>query len=179
MDHADHLNLIRKGVPNQGGVWAEFGSGRGAFTLALAELIGLNGEIFSIDKDRWALKEQERAIQERFAGQEPRMHYLAADYTKPLDLPLLDGLLIANALHFQQDKKTILGTILDYLSPGGCIILVEYNINRGNPWVPFPIPYDDWEILAQECGFIKIRILGVRPSRSMKEIYSAVSEKPA
>ena len=62
MDHADHLNLIRKGVPNQGGVWAEFGSGKGAFTLALAELIGLNGVIFSVDKDRRVLKEQERAI---------------------------------------------------------------------------------------------------------------------
>jgi len=57
MDHADHLNLIRKGVPNKGGIWAEFGSGRGAFTMALAELIGLNGEIFSVDKDRRALRE--------------------------------------------------------------------------------------------------------------------------
>ena len=87
MNHADHLNLIRKGVPNQGGVWAEFGSGKGAFTLALAELIGLNGVIFSVDKDRWVLKEQERAIKKRFVGQEPRIHYLAADYTNPLDLP--------------------------------------------------------------------------------------------
>jgi SAM-dependent methyltransferase len=177
MDHTDHLNLIRKGVPNQGGVWAEFGSGRGAFTLALAELTGLNGVIFSIDKDRRALKEQERAIQERFAGQGPRMHYLVADYTKPLDLPPLDGLLMANSLHFHQDKKTILRAILDYLSPGGCLILVEYNINRGNPWVPYPIPYIVWEELAQECGFINTRILGVRPSRSMREIYSATSHK--
>jgi len=178
MDHADHLNLIRKGVPNKGGIWAEFGSGRGAFTMALAELIGLNGEIFSVDKDRRALREQERAIRKRFVGQEPRMHYLAADYIFPLDLPPLDGILMANSLHFQRDKKIILRTILDYLSPGGSIIIVEYNINRGNPWVPFPISYDDWEKLAQECGFIHIRILGVRPSSTMREIYSAAGDKP-
>ncbi len=179
MDHADHLNLIRKGVPNQGGVWAEFGSGRGAFTLALAELIGLNGVIFSVDKDRWVLKEQERAIKKRFVGQEPRIHYLAADYTFLLDLPPLDGLLMANPLHFQRDKKTILRAILGYLSPGGGLILVEYNIKRGNPWVPYPIPYNDWQVLAMECGFINTRILGVRTSRSMREIYSAASDKPA
>jgi SAM-dependent methyltransferase len=178
MDHTDHLNLIRKGVPNQGGIWAEFGSGRGVFTLALAELIGLDGVIFSVDKDKRALKEQERGIQERFAGQGPRMHYLVADYTKPLDLPPLDGLLMANALHFQQDKKSILRAILEYLSPGGCLILVEYNINRGNPWVPYPIPYRDWEVLSQECGFVSTRMLGVRPSRPMREIYSAASDKP-
>ncbi len=178
MDHADHLNLIRKGVLNQGGVWAEFGSGKGAFTLALAEMIGLNGVIFSVDKDRRALKKQDRAILKRFEGHGPEMHYLVADYTNSLDLPTLDGLLMANSLHFQRDKKTILRSILDYLSPGGCLILVEYNINRGNPWVPYPIPYNDWEVLAQVCGFIKTRILGVRPSRSMREIYSAASDKP-
>jgi SAM-dependent methyltransferase len=179
MNHADHLNLIRNGVSNRGGVWAEFGSGRGAFTLALAELIGLNGVIYSVDKNMQALIEQDRVIQSRFEEHGPEMHYLAADYTNPLDLPPLDGLLMVNSLHFQRDKKTILRAILEYLSPGGCLILVEYNIKRGNPWVPYPIPYNDWQVLAMECGFINTRILGVRPSRSMREIYSAASDKPA
>ena len=179
MNHADHVELLKLGVPSPGGVWAEFGSGRGAFTLALAELIGLNGVIYSVDKNMQALIEQDRVIQSRFEEHGPEMHYLAADYTNPLDLPPLDGLLMANSLHFQRDKKTILRAILDYLSPGGCLILVEYNINRGNSWVPYPIPHYDWQVLAQECGFINTRILGVRPSRSMREIYSAASDKPA
>ena len=37
MDHTDHVNLIRAGV-STGGVWADFGSGGGAFTLALADV---------------------------------------------------------------------------------------------------------------------------------------------
>lgn len=32
MDHADHLRLIRGGVPGPGGTWADFGAGGGAFT---------------------------------------------------------------------------------------------------------------------------------------------------
>lgn len=178
MDHNDHLDLIRKGVPDRGGVWAEFGSGKGAFTLALAELIGMDGEIYSVDRDKWALNAQEIAVSERFKGKKPRMHYLVADYTHPLDLPPLNGVLMANSLHFQRNQKPVLRAILEYLSPGGCMILVEYNIQRGNPWVPYPIPYKDWEVIAKECGFISTRILGTRPSRSMREIYSAASDKP-
>ena len=56
MDHADHKDLLRDGVPGPGGVWADFGSGSGAFTLALADLIGSTGQIHAIDKDRRALR---------------------------------------------------------------------------------------------------------------------------
>ncbi len=178
MDHKDHLNLIRKGVPDHGGIWAEFGSGRGVFTFALAELIGIDGEIYSVDKDRWALQVQKKAIDKRLKGKKPRMHYLVANYTNHLDLPPLSGLLMANSLHFQRHKEPILMAILDYLSPGGVLILVEYNIQHGNPWVPFPLPYNDWEMMAKECGFINTRILGTRPSSSMREIYSAASDRP-
>ena len=179
MDHADHLSLIRKGVPGPGGIWCEFGSGKGAFTLALAELIGSNGVIYSVDRDTAALKAQKKAIQSRFEGDKPAMNYQVADYTRLLDLPPLDGVLMANSLHFQRDKKSVLKLILDYLSPRGRLILVEYNIQRGNPWVPHPISFDDWEVLSMECGLIETRLIGMRPSRTMREIYSAVSIKPA
>ena len=42
MTHEDHVSLLRGGVPGPGGVWADLGSGAGAFTLALADLIGPN-----------------------------------------------------------------------------------------------------------------------------------------
>ncbi len=51
MIHEDHVNLLRKGILEPGGVWADLGSGAGAFTLALADLIGSTGEIYSVDKD--------------------------------------------------------------------------------------------------------------------------------
>src|SRR5262245_58903991 len=102
MEHADHVNLLRKGVASPGGVWADLGSGTGAFTLALAELIGPAGEISSVDKDGGALREQERQFRARFPGQP--VHYLKADFTRPLNLPPLDGLVMANALHFHREK---------------------------------------------------------------------------
>jgi hypothetical protein len=87
---------------------------------------------------------------------------------------------MANALHFQrQDKKLLaLGLLYHYLRPGGRFILVEYNIDRGNPWVPYPISYSHWQVLAQETGFTGTRQLATRPSRTFDQIYSAVSFKP-
>ena len=157
-------------------MWADLGSGGGAFTLALADSIGPDGTIYSVDVDRGALKDQERALRSRFPDQV--VHYIAGDYTSPLDLPLLDGILMANSLHFQRDKSQVLHRIHSYLKPGGRLILIEYNADSGNPWVPFPISYPTWETLASANGFSSTSLLATIPSRFLREIYSAVSFKP-
>ena len=56
MDHADHVALIRAGVEGAGTSWLELGSGEGAFTLALADVLGPGGEIEAVDRDGWALR---------------------------------------------------------------------------------------------------------------------------
>ncbi|MGH8246312.1 MAG: class I SAM-dependent methyltransferase [Gammaproteobacteria bacterium] len=177
MNHADHVALLRAGVPGPGGVWADLGSGTGAFTLALAELIGPAGQIYSVDKDAGALREQERAMRARFP--QLTVHYLAADFTRPLreTVPPLDGIVMANALHFQHEtvRDRLLQLIRGYLRPGGRLILVEYNVDRGNPWVPHPLSYATWEVVAHRNGFADTRLLATRPSRFLREIYSAVS----
>ena len=175
MNHTDHVNLLRGGVPAPGGVWADLGSGTGAFTLALAELLGSGGEIYSVDKDRGALREQERAMQARFP--EVTVHFLTADFTQPLKLPRLDGIVLANALHFQKyGTQGRVGQLLkSYLRPGGRLILIEYNVDHGNLWVPHPLSYQSWEKLARECGFAHTQLLATVPSRFLGEIYAAVS----
>jgi len=179
MNHHDHINLLRDGITAPGGVWADLGSGWGAFTLALAELTGPTAEIYSVDKDRAALKRQERNMRTRFPERPPACtHYLFADFTEPLHLPPLDGLLMANALHFQREKDVVLQLIRSYLHPGARLILVEYNLDRGNPWVPFPISYLVWQDLAPRFGFAGTRLLATHPSSSFGEIYSALSFVP-
>jgi SAM-dependent methyltransferase len=177
VDHQDHLNLIKEGIPSPGGVWAEFGSGRGAFTLALAELLGPSGAIYSIDRDPGALREQEGVLHASLGNLQPALHALIADYSRLLDLPALDGILMANALHYQRHKEAVLAQILGCLRPGGRFVLVEYNVDRGNPWVPYPLSYPTWEALAEKSGFTATHLLGTRPSRFLGEIYSALSIK--
>ena len=173
MNHKDHLNLLQKGIPEKGCIWADLGSGTGAFTLALADLIGPTCKIYSIDKDQKALKEQEKAMRTNFPN--TTVEYRNADFTRQLDLPKLDGIIMANSLHFVRHKEPVLQLIRSYLRPGGRFILVEYNTDRGNMWVPYPLTYRTWEKLAHQNGFTETQLLSTVPSRYFGEIYSALS----
>jgi SAM-dependent methyltransferase len=177
MDHKDHVRLLREGVKSTRSVWAELGSGRGAFTLALADLIGPDSTIFSVDKDRAALDEQVRRIKQRFPLHPPTIHYLHKDYRSLLDLPRLNGVLMANTLHFHDKKLAILKLVEGYLLPGARLIIVEYNSDQGNTWVPYPISFLTWRSLAVEAGFTRTHLLERVPSSFMGEIYSAISYK--
>ncbi len=104
-----------------------------------------------------------------------RVRYQAADFTLPLTLPMLDGMVMANALHFQSGQDAVVQRLRGYLRPGGRLLIVEYNIEDGTPAVPHPVPYSRWERLARDAGFEQTELLARRPSRFLREIYSAVS----
>ncbi|MDQ6907643.1 MAG: class I SAM-dependent methyltransferase [Chloroflexota bacterium] len=181
MNHNDHVMLLRDGVarhddPSEPPVWADYGSGGGAFTLALADLLGDGAVIHSVDRDRGALTAQERAMRARFPATIVRYHQ--NDFTLPLNLPPLDGIVIANALHFvrESEKLPVVRRLRASLRPGGRLILVEYDADRGNHWVPYPLSYPTWATLASAAGFATTRLLASVPSRFLGSIYSAVSE---
>jgi ubiquinone/menaquinone biosynthesis C-methylase UbiE len=173
MNHRDHVDLIRDGVEGAGFDWADLGSGEGAFTLALADVLRAGASIHSIDLDAGALQRQRRAMAKQFPA--ASVEYLQADFTKPLDLPPLDGVLMANSLHFVREKEEVLGRIRALLRPEGRLVLVEYDADRGNSWVPYPVSFPAWERLAGRSGFAATRLLQRRASRFLGHIYSAVS----
>jgi ubiquinone/menaquinone biosynthesis C-methylase UbiE len=175
MQHRDHVNLLRGAVPEPGGTWADLGSGRGAFTLALADLLGPSGEIYSVDQDQGALREQGRAMHAQFPL--TTVHYFTADFTRPLDLPPLSGIVMANALHFVEPlhRLQVVALIKRYLGAGGRLVVVEYNVDIGNMWVPYPFTYPQWALLARQAGFAHTQMLATAPSRFLNGFYSAQS----
>lgn len=174
MDHQDHIALLRDAVG--GGTWADVGSGTGAFTLALAELVGATGRIWSVDRDAEALGEQARLLRHRFPSM--GVDFIVADFTRPLDLPPLDGLVMANALHFVRDKLPLLERLTGHLRDDGRFVLIEYDTDHGNPWVPYPLSFESWQTLAKQVGLRDTRRLAWRPSRFLRSIYSALSVAP-
>jgi ubiquinone/menaquinone biosynthesis C-methylase UbiE len=97
--HADHVALLAPGVTQgEGGTWADLGAGTGAFTLALADLIGPHGIIHAVDRDRGALAELRNAFVSAVPQAELRVH--VADFTRPTELADLDGIVMANSLEF-------------------------------------------------------------------------------
>jgi ubiquinone/menaquinone biosynthesis C-methylase UbiE len=168
----DLIELLRPGVTSDGGEWADLGAGAGAFTLALRELAP-NAKIHAVDKDTGSL----RRLRES-ARDDHDLRTVHADFRRPLELPPLDGIVMANSLHFTRDKAPVLALVRAYLKPRGRLILIEYDADRGNPWVPYPISYRTWSRMAPENGFIETRFLHRVPSRHLGGIYSALSLSP-
>jgi len=156
-----------------GETWLELGSGTGAFTLALAAVLGPRGTIHSIDQDRGALRAQAAAVGGQFGA--VRLDQRTADFTRPLGFSGMDGVLMANSLHFVRDKAPVLALVRSYLAPGGRFVLVEYDADRGNHWVPHPISYTTWLAVAPAAGFTGARLLGRVPSRFLNAIYASVA----
>jgi ubiquinone/menaquinone biosynthesis C-methylase UbiE len=168
VNHSELVALLEDAITDRGGRWAELGAGEGNFTLALAELLGPGAHITAVDRDAGAL----RRLSERMGK---RVETKVADFTHPLDLARLDGIVMANSLHFVRDKAPVLESVRNMLRPGGELIVVEYGTNSGNPWVPHPFTYERWEAMAAQAGFVQTRLLRTIPSRHTGSMYSAVS----
>ncbi len=176
MDHADHVNLLRPANLASGGTWADFGAGSGAFTLALRELVGPHADIYAVDKDRRGFSEMEKDHRQKF-GTSQNLHAFHADFTGPLSLPALDGIVMANSLHFFKDKEKVLRHVRSFLKLNGVLLLVEYNVDSGNMWVPYPLSFETFRELSPRAGFGEPKLLATVPSRFLHEFYSAAADK--
>ena len=174
MEQSTAIALIGAAVTDAGGTWADLGAGAGTFTRALASLLGPTGVVYAVDRDANALRALSRASA-RESGI-AAIRTMVGDFTDPLELPPLDGVLLANALHFvpYSEQARVLGNIARRLEGGGPIVIVEYERSAANPYVPFPVRFDALGALAKECGLDAPQLLATRPSRFQGSIYSAI-----
>lgn len=177
MEHSEMVALIRGGVPRAGGVWADLGAGTGNFTWALAGLIGPQGTIYALDRDGRAIAAQ-RA---RLAASPPGATVIPrqADVAGPLALPPLDGLLMANLLHFIGDQEGLLRRLAGQIRPGGRLLVVEYEQVLPIAWVPFPAPFARLAARVGAAGFGPLAQVGTRRSPSSGRVLYAAAAEPA
>lgn len=175
MNHADHVGLLRAGLDGvaSGERWADIGAGSGAFTLALADLLRPGASIVAVDRDAGALQVNERDMAARFPG--VAFETRVADFVGPLDLTSLDGIVAANSLHFVPRERQVdtVRRLAAMIRPGGRFLVVEYDADRGNPWVPHPFSVATWQRLAAEAGLLGTVEIGRVPSRFLGAIYAA------
>ncbi len=157
MTHDELVNLIRGGINAPGGTWADFGAGSGSFTRALRDLLGAEAALYAVDRDGQALSALSRTVDAQT---------ITADFTKPLELPPLDGLLIANALHWLRQQQAVLRLLAGYLKPGGRLLIVEYDVIVPRGYIPFPVPFSRFVQLAGEVGLTHVQRVGERQSPS-------------
>lgn len=175
MTHQDAVSLVAAGVTATGESWADLGAGSGVFTRALSELLGPAGHVTAVDQNVHALGEIGAPPA---SGAAVKLYH--ADFTGPLGLTTLDGLLLANSLHFARQQERVLRQLLRYVRPGGKILLVEYDVRQPSPWNPYPVPPGRFETLAAAVGLRGVTELNRRPSRfGERDLYVATAYKPS
>ncbi len=110
--------------------WADLGCGSGLFTEALAKILPPGSIVDGIDTHP-------------DLPHHPQLHPITADFEKD-DLPLkdLDGILMANSLHYIKNKATLIKKLQTYMLPNAPFIILEYDTDTPVArWVPYPMSF--------------------------------------
>ena len=171
MQLADAVALIRDAVEGGGNRWADLGAGRGTFTRALAEVLGSDARVVAVDREAGAVAELEE-----LARTTATVEVIEGDFTQELALPPLDGILLANTLHFVKDAGAVLARLVKHLEAGGRVVIVEYDRRAASRWVPYPIGIADLPKLAAAAKLSRFTVTDSRPSNYEGTIYCAVAQ---
>jgi len=153
--------------------WADLGCGDGTFTQALAELLPAGSTIHAMDRDRSAL----RRIPSAHHGVRIATHH--GDFaSQSWPFADLDGILMANSLHYVADPARFIRACESQMKRPFRLLIVEYDTNEPNRWVPYPLGVARLRELFEHAGYSSIRVLGTRPSIYRRApIYAATIQK--
>ena len=168
MKESDAIELIRAGVlKNSKANWADLGSGSGTFTKALAHLLKPGSTILAVDKENYPIISPNDPV--AIISQQ-------ADFTTATLPHSLDGILMANSLHYVKDQLSFIQQLSRHLNPQGRLLLIEYDTNRANAWVPYPITFEKLKELLLQAGYTSVSKIGEMDSvYNQNKIYACLA----
>ncbi|MGN6532862.1 MAG: class I SAM-dependent methyltransferase [Ginsengibacter sp.] len=168
MNLDEAINLIRPDKPFIKSSWFDLGCGAGLFTYALASLLPPGSIIYAVDKNMDAFMEMAG-----FDGITIKRCELNFE-SDPLPFNYPEGILMANSLHFVKDKKGFIeGT--PTFQRLATLIIVEYDTDIPNRWVPYPISFLSLKNTFHLAGFSSVIKINEKPSVfNNGNLYSAI-----
>ena len=179
MNAREAAELLRDAIPTRGGTWADLGAGEGTFTRALVDLASPR-RIYAVDRDARAMADLMKWVKSEPTDVVP----VIADFTRLSALPglndgKLDGMLLANSLHYSSDPEKVLSRLIAWLRPRGRVVLVEYDRRKASRWVPYPIPIERWREGSQSAGLSTPVVTATRRSAFGGDLYVAAADVEA
>ncbi|HEY0608293.1 MAG TPA: class I SAM-dependent methyltransferase [Chitinophaga sp.] len=149
MELNEAIELIRyEGIAGPGAsAWADLGCGSGLFSRALAGLLQAGSTVYAVDKEPVRLESKNGVTIKPL-----QLDFVASE----LPLQNLDGILMANSLHYVKDQHAFIKKAGSYLKAGGSFLIIEYDTDKANPWVPYPLSYHSLLKLFHRAGYPNI-----------------------
>jgi ubiquinone/menaquinone biosynthesis C-methylase UbiE len=149
--------LIQKTFQNKvsPGHWADLGCGGGTFTYALANCLKAGSIIYAVDKEMPVIAPVNNVEIQCIRANIESIVFRQQE---------LDGILMANAFHYIKDKRTLIQRLQFFLKSNGMFLIVEYDTDRSNRWVPFPLSFKDLALFFKNNGFGSVEKIGERNS---------------
>jgi ubiquinone/menaquinone biosynthesis C-methylase UbiE len=161
MEPAEAINMLANEHLNFPGAqqWADLGCGSGTFTLALAGLLHPQSMIYAMDMNERNIKQipthYNKVTIEKITGDFNQQDIIFKN---------LDGILMTNSLHYVKDKASFIKRTSAWLKEDGCFLLVEYEMEQPNQWVPYPLNFSASEKLFHKAGFSSVKKLKEKAS---------------
>ena len=150
--------------------WLDLGSGTGLFTLALARQLPDSSIIVAVDKTEMDLKQIPKTFNR--VAIETRLADFIKDDLRQRDI---DGILMANSFHYVADKNSLLHKLIPLMKKDSSFLVVEYDMDSANKWVPYPLSMDAAKELFAKRGFTNFQLLGIRLSAyGRRHMYAAL-----
>ncbi|WHZ06348.1 MAG: hypothetical protein OJF59_000101 [Cytophagales bacterium] len=150
--------------------WADLGCGSGVFTEALAAYLPNGSTITAIDKAAQQVPKK--------MGDSVNVDFKIYDFEKDrLPLRQLDGILLANSFHFIRDKEALILKLEPCFTHHPTFLLVEYDRDQANPWVPYPIPFEKLKTLFTKLNYHQIEKIGTQKSAYGGAMYASLISK--
>jgi trans-aconitate methyltransferase len=168
----DSIALIYHSIPAERNIWADLGCGDGLFTKALSQLLPDKSLIYAIDKNKTALENVSVK-----AG--IWLEKVVADFVHD-EFPFksVSGILMANSFHYVKHKNAFVEKCFARFDSDAYFILVEYDNNKANPWVPYPVSFDTLKNFFASYNYT-VEKLHEMPSRYRGKMYAALICKTA
>ena len=171
METSDAVKLIKHHalVTSHVTEWADLGCGAGFFTNVLSSFLTRGSTIYAADSAASVIKKVRVAsgiILKTFV-----LDFIVDEW--PFDK--LDGIMMANSLHYVRDKDVFIEQLKEHLQPNGSLLIVEYDLDAPNAWVPYPVTFQLLEKLFVKHGFASVEKINQMPSAfGRANMYSAL-----
>ncbi len=143
-----------------GMIVADFGSGSGAYVLAIAERLAHAGHVYAIDVQQDLLRRIKNDSHKRgYKNVEIVWSDLDRPYGSKLADAHVDRVLISNLLFQLDDKNVIMSEAYRILKPHGLLVIVDWSESFGGlgPQKKSVVNKDAASVLVHKAGFESLR----------------------